>query len=213
MSEKQIERIVSGATRLFLERGVKAVRMDDIASELGVSKRTIYQLFENRETLLVECARQIHRQKVQSQQQRLDSDQRHNVIEDFIGLLENWESVMAYSLNFVNDLRRYYPDVFKRINDEINQDQFEGLKTALKSGVDDGIFFPNVNLDIMATMFIMWVDALFSSNAKYEKINTSLHEALKYMLICFFRGISTEKGVRQIDETFHRHFPNESLYR
>ena len=213
MEETQHERIVAGATKLFLERGIKAVRMDDIASELGVSKRTIYQLFGDRESLLIECVRYINRHEVDGKTPECDNEGEHlNIIDIFIHLLETWENRMVYSLSFINDLRRFYPSVYKKIHAEITRYQYEGLKTALQSGIDDGFFFPNVNLDLMSSMFIMWVDTLFLSPGLYEKANISLPDAFKYMLICFFRGISTEKGLRQIDETFVRHFPDEGFY-
>ena len=54
------DRIVAESTNLFVRNGVKSVRMDDIASRLGVSKRTIYELFGDRESLIVECVRHFY---------------------------------------------------------------------------------------------------------------------------------------------------------
>ena len=54
------DRIVAQSTNLFVRNGVKSVRMDDIASRLGVSKRTIYELFGDRESLIVECVRHFY---------------------------------------------------------------------------------------------------------------------------------------------------------
>ena len=51
------QKILSIAIELFNERGVRAVKMDDISSELSISKRTLYEIYENKEELLYECVK------------------------------------------------------------------------------------------------------------------------------------------------------------
>ena len=51
------EKIIDAAVTLFEKKGIKGVTMDDIASSFGISKRTLYEVFTDKETLLIECVR------------------------------------------------------------------------------------------------------------------------------------------------------------
>ena len=99
------DRIVAESTNLFVRNGVKSVRMDDIASRLGVSKRTIYELFGDRESLIVECVRHFYASQDEKHDRRVASAR--NVIEEFILLLEDWENMMMTNINFMSDLKRF----------------------------------------------------------------------------------------------------------
>ena len=57
------DRILDTALHTFAERGVKGTKMDDVAAQLGISKRTLYEIYNTKETLLVECICRYHRQK------------------------------------------------------------------------------------------------------------------------------------------------------
>ena len=66
------ERILETAMNSFAERGIKAVKMDDIANALSVSKRTLYEIYTNKEDLLFEGIKQLHRQKREELKRILD---------------------------------------------------------------------------------------------------------------------------------------------
>ena len=86
------DRIIEETTALFVHNGLKSTRMDDIASELGISKRTIYEQFNDRESLIEACARHFFETKDAHHQQRVSGA--HDIIEAFILLLEDWDEMM-----------------------------------------------------------------------------------------------------------------------
>ena len=163
------DRIVAESTNLFVRNGVKSVRMDDIASRLGVSKRTIYELFGDRESLIVECVRHFYASQDEKHDRRVASAR--NVIEEFI------------------------------------QRGQERLKGSLKKGIDEGLFFPELNLDFTAVALMASINTIFASPSVYDEVHVSVSDAFKYITMCFFRGISTKEGIHIIDDTFRKHFP------
>ena len=58
--------------------------------------------------------------------------------------------MMMTNINFMSDLKRFYPAVFERVYSEIRQRGQERLKGSLKKGIDEGLFFPELNLDFTA---------------------------------------------------------------
>ena len=73
----QRELIVEQAAKMFVNQGVKAVRMDDIAHELSISKRTLYELFGDKEELLYLCIKhfiEVGRARREKQIKEIDND-------------------------------------------------------------------------------------------------------------------------------------------
>ena len=110
------DRIIAESTDLFVRYGVKSVRMDDIASRLGVSKRTIYELFGDRESLIRTCVEYFYNRQERRYEARMASAR--NVIEEFMLLLEDWENSVTVNMNFMSDLERFYPEIYRRISSE-----------------------------------------------------------------------------------------------
>ena len=191
------DRIIAESTDLFVRYGVKSVRMDDIASRLGVSKRTIYELFGDRESLIRTCVEYFYNRQERRYEARMASAR--NVIEEFMLLLEDWENSVTVNMNFMSDLERFYPEIYRRISSE-----------RLRQGVADGLFFPDINVEFSAAILIASVSTIFTSPSTYHSAEISMSEAFRYIMMCFFRGISTAEGLHVIDEMFGKYFPRQN---
>lgn len=201
------DQIIEKTTELFVHNGVKSMRMDDIASELGISKRTIYEQFSDRESLIEACARHFFEMKNVHHEQRVA--EAHDIIEAFILLLEDWDEMMKTDMNFMKDLARFYPDVHKRIQEENHCRGRERLKSSLQQAVYEGIFKPSLNLDFTVVALMASISTVFATPWVYEEVKVSMLDAFKYITILFFRGISTEKGIKLIDNTYGKYFSKE----
>lgn len=186
--------------------GLKSVRMDDIASQLGISKRTLYEMFGNREALIGACL-----QYNMECHERYEKQQKPegNVIEKLLGMLENWESLIVDNINLMTQLRRYYPKLLNRIKAEHHKEGFEKLKQELRQGVEDGVLLPGINFDFSAQVLIEAVSNTMMNPAIYENSNVSSGDAFKYIMLYFFRGIATNKGRRQIDRVMAERFSGD----
>ena len=137
MNTELQQRIIKQATRMFLCNGIKSVTMDMIASQLGISKRTLYENFKEKNELLLAC---LESQEME-RRARLEVyfANRKNVIDS---LLNVYEDILRFMRNtspmFFVDMERYYP----RVNDKYENDK-ECHKQAtvdlLKEGVGEGV--------------------------------------------------------------------------
>src|SRR6195952_6152171 len=112
----QIERIINGAEELFLKAGIKSVTMDDIARHLGMSKKTIYQFFKDKNELVTGL---VKKKLMQDENQIcMMVDQSNNVIEEMINMMKASEEIFS-RINpvVIHDMQKYHPEAWKQFQD------------------------------------------------------------------------------------------------
>ena len=191
------EKIKNGALKMFTTFGIRNITMDMIADELGISKRTIYENFKDKDELVkccIELAITEHK-RIKEEIQSKSS----NIIELMILILKNGISIMK-SVNplFFHDLKKHYSTISQQTveyNDKKNIDQ---LAEYLKIGIKEKLFRSNINVEIVAILFFEQLRILNEKNAfpedKFSKV-----EVFENIVINFLRGISTEQGLSMID--------------
>ena len=187
-------RIVDTAAKAFKRSGIKAVHMDDIASSLSISKRTLYELFGDKEQLLLEVF-SFYRQRVNQDMQEITS-RAENVLEVILTFYERKVNEL-YQVNplFFRDLRKY-PKVLDFIHEEQRRNDADAVKYFQK-GVEQGIFRDDINFLIINQTMAMQMDLLIYSDIT---LHYPLAEIYSEITILHMRGITTEKGNRMVDE-------------
>ncbi len=191
------EQIIETATRLFRRDGIKAVRMDDIASEMGISKRTLYEHFSDKEALLADCVEFYHVQQSRWMEKKMEGCA--NMAEELLVFLDCWEEIAEENGNFIGNLRKFYPAVYRNVTEMHQCEGVEKLKRKLQEGIVQGIFLPDLKTDIAVFLLIDIMNSVLSKESTFTAQKYTHHEAFKYIFVYFFRGISTAKGMRIID--------------
>jgi TetR/AcrR family transcriptional regulator, cholesterol catabolism regulator len=192
------ERILAQAADLFVNSGIKAITMDDISREAGVSKRTIYENFKDKDELLRSCLMymdSIHEKETGG----LIAEAKNTVDLVFSFLKHGVSALNRVNPLFFADLKRYHYRVWKEtylINYEKNLSR---SCTLLKKGINEGLFRKDIDIEIVAKLLheqirIMSDEQVFPSD-KYSKTIVFEH-----ILINFLRGIATPKGLTVIEE-------------
>jgi AcrR family transcriptional regulator len=186
-------RILEAATDAFSQKGIKSVRMDDIAKSLNISKRTLYEIYENKEVLLFEC---IKSTKALSQQEMmLIATQQSNVMDIILAIYRSkMAQLQKINPQFYTDLEKY-PELQSFLELQHDEDRTQ-LKNFLNRGIDEGYFKGDINVDIIANIF----DAI-NEYMKSHKLYTEfpIDQLFNNMLFVTIRGICTQKGVVVID--------------
>ena len=162
------EHIVLAAAKAFAQKGVKTVRMDDIATGLSISKRTLYELFHDKEDLLLDVMK-LHREEMQEYMTQVASK------------AENVEK---------------YPKVMRYI-DESRKENLDSAMEFYRKGVEQGIFRNDVNYNIVRAMVCEQMDLLLHSEICKSYSLGEIYETVVFM---HMRGISTEKGLKIVDD-------------
>lgn len=161
------EKILEAATPMFYQHGIRKVKMDDIAKRLRISKRTVYEIYADKEDLLLEVLQhsdEANRQKMK----RLDVPGT-NVIDIIILFFkQKAEEVSRINPVFFEDMQRY-PKLLEFFR---KRHERQGVETQdfIRRGIDEGYFLTDINFDLV----VMVADAsvqFIMSNYLYKKYN------------------------------------------
>ena len=191
------QRIIEEASELFGRSGVKSITMDDLARHLGISKRTIYENFKDKEALLVACINAFHDEHKNSEKVFLESD---NVAEAILAMLQKGADPKAQrQFNMMNDIRKYYPQVHKDHLTRLHRSQRRNFEHIVQRGIREEVFRSELNPEIMANFFYRLEENLaHSSDKELEKF--SVAEIFENLVLTIIRGICTAKGIEIIDK-------------
>ena len=191
------ERIIENASMLFFRNGIKSMTMSDIANEMGISKRTLYEVFRDKEDLLEECLDYQHA-KADKEIERLTEDS-ENVIDTLIRLYaQNFHQVFSVSKSLINDLKKYHGHLFRKIEERRKEGIYDFIPL-LKKGVEQGLIRNDINFEIMMWLLKIQFNAILDETAvstgKY-----SINQFVQAIMQNFLRGIATPLGNERIDQ-------------
>lgn len=190
------ERITSKALDLFCQYGIKSVSMDELASSLGISKRTIYENFKDKEEILSSVLHMMREKKLEEFESLITDTS--NVVEVFIAIIEIHQNAPICSGRFFDDINKYYPKAARLIQ-EANEKNNRELRVFLNKGIEEGYIRDDLNVE--ATAFLVEESTFTYIRASLlEEPRFSYRELFYTMMINFVRGISTGKGIKIIDE-------------
>lgn len=187
------ERIILAAVELFTTNGIKSITMDEIAASLGISKRTLYEVFPDKETLLEECI--LKSQKDGDIFVKGVIETSGNVLEVLLRCYQ-WsiERFHATNKKFFEDIKKY-PN-YQLMKNNRNRSS-EDTVNFFKEGVKQGIFRDDVNFAIINLLVRDQLDLLMNSDICNEYSFLEVYESIMFT---FLRGISTEKGARVLED-------------
>lgn len=195
------ELILKTALEQFTRRGIKDVKMDDIASILSISKRTIYELYNDKEQLLLEALK-LHNEIIQNEGKLIVRNASHT-LEIILKLYDKYVDIISsINKNFFTDLKKY-PDICKRKrqNEEQNDKKFVAW---IEMGRKQGLFREDANLEIFSYILRQNLETIFTAKMDTEENTLSKFppaELGRTLIIFYLRGISTPKG-QEIIETY-----------
>lgn len=196
------ERIIATATEAFTSEGIKCITMDDIAAALGISKRTLYEVFADKESLLKECILKIQSDR-DLYSQRI-YNQSHNVLEVILAVFQKSIEVFHQTnKRFFEDIKKY-PKIYEMMKDRRASDS-EKTMFFFKSGIEQGIFRADVNFAIVNLLVREQFNVLLNTEICNEYSFLEVYESIMFTYI---RGISTEKGAKVLEDFIQEYRKN-----
>ena len=196
MTKREV--VIKRAAEMIVELGVKSLRVDDLAHDLAVSKRTLYEMFGDKEELLYHSIKHLFQSEANEIQSSVAESQ-----SGIPSLLEIFDAMMARGAvrkRIMENLSKFYPDLYERIMTENRDYGLAMLRKQLTDLVKEGLISEMVDIDLSITMFYYTSMGLMRRHGRLVLPNgVTEQDALRYTIVNFFRGIATLKGVEQID--------------
>lgn len=191
------ERIIEHVAWQFLNNGIKNITMDEIAEQLGMSKRTIYEHFQDKKELVTESMLFFKTK---------NDDERREIFRSaenpFAGLLRLYrarkEGMFKVSQKFVDDIKKYFPEVNKQ-HEEAMQKMKKSLADIFTKAADEGYVLPTLNPAILGHLFTEEMTTVFEKRFSHQD-PFQFEETYETMCLTFFRGIATEKGREMVEK-------------
>ncbi len=201
-------RIVEESTKLFFQKGIKSITMSDIASHLGISKRTLYEVFCDKEELLRECL-ECSIVKADEESQLLINESKDAIDAMMRIYAKNLNDSQKMNRSVVHDLRKYHPRLYKIIEEKQKEEAFAFIPL-FKKGEEEGLMRSDVNFEIviwlLKAQFKMLIEGDFIPTEKY-----SIEQFVSAIILTFTRGIATQKGNEKIDEYIAKYNNKEEI--
>ena len=202
----QKENIIHHASKMFVEQGIKAVRMDDIAQELSVSKRTLYELFHDKEELIYQS---IYHHFAADRERRFQQiSQIENTMEVMVANLRDMIDAAPTSGRIRRNIKRFYPSVYRRLEEEVQSKSMDDLRRWIEGCIECGYFERNIQVKFAAEVLHHSVHGMLVNTLDEERPSSELVSMMSYSLLVFIRGLCTVEGQRIIDECTTKYFDN-----
>lgn len=187
------ERILEKTFSLISKYGITAVTMDSIAKECGISKRTLYEQFEDKTNLVLASIVNSNR-KVDKELDAImkeANNQLEGLLNIYTLILNNISTICD---SFFRDIERLYPYIAEKYK-EIRRCRIAYFRRIMERGQQEGLFKSDLNIEIVSILYFSQIlnikEVYFQYGTKY-----SISEIFACSFDCFIRGVATPDGLK-----------------
>jgi AcrR family transcriptional regulator len=191
-------KIIEKATEMYLTFGFKSVTMDDIASKMGISKKTIYQHFENK-TDLVEAVTMHLFDTISCGIDDIQA-QSQNPIEELF-TIKNFilKNLKNESASPIYQLKKYYPQIHKSLTSRQFEKMGDCVFANLRQGIELELYRNDINLELIGRFYFAGMTSIKDAEL-FNPIQFSSKDVQEVYLEYHVRGIATPKGIAVLEQ-------------
>lgn len=191
-------RIIEVAAELFRTYGIKSVTMDSLANHLGMSKRTIYEVFSDKDELLIGVLVWMGEKQKELVKQVLEESE--NAIVAVFKLLErNRDHFQQMSPSFQSDMKKFHHALLIKKADKYEIPDYRSNEEVIQRGIKENLFRKELNTELV-NRCLFYMARSVMDNELYPFEQFSRHDVIRNVLITYLRGISTPLGLDLINK-------------
>lgn len=195
---EQKEKILKKAEELFMRYGFKSITMDDVSREIGISKKTLYQFFSDKNDL-VNQAVDNHLHNDMHACRSAISPEENPIL--FMLHINEWMGSVNKQINHsvLFDLKKYFKEAWEKIESFRTKFIFNQIKENIENGMTKGLYHKDINPTLIAWFYVQLIDFIIQPETRKDEFGdtqTQHFEIIKYHL----RGICTEKGIKILNK-------------
>jgi AcrR family transcriptional regulator len=197
-----IDSILVKVSELYKKYGIKSVTMDDVARELGVSKKTLYQYVSDKTELVGKVVDKVMDCSFSSIEEMEQTGS--NAIEQLIEVSRRVNIIMKdHSPSYEYDLKKYYPEIYARLMSERRAKMYESMLANIRRGKKEGVYRDELNEEIITKLHIMRMESLRESEFfKPEELHAS--KFFREILVYHIHGLASEEGRKVLEKNMEK---------
>lgn len=194
--EAKAKEIIERAIPYFMRFGLRAVSMDEISRELGISKKTLYKYFKDKNELIVKGVEM----KIQLDELSCCdySDSSENAIEELFKISEFViQSLTNLNPSIIFELKKFHPDAWQIIHTHKWEFVYQSIQKNIERGIKENIYRENINADVIARLYVGSTDLILETDIfpwPDYKLDDVYLEVLRFQI----RGLANEEGVKYL---------------
>ena len=177
--------------------GIRSITMDEIASQLGISKKTIYQFYTDKDEM-VDGVVENHIRDNEEKCKRFREGSQDAVHEIIIAVVEMEEMLKVMSPLILYDLEKHHPKSQRKLMNHFHRFMYVMVIENLKRGIEQGLYRPELHLDIVAKHRLESAFMCFNQDV-FPHGRYKISEVCRELALLFLHSISTEKGKKLIE--------------
>lgn len=197
--------ILDTAYELLIEKGFKATTMDSIAKKLQMSKRTLYEIYENKNDLIIKVLKRhriLHKEKCDEIYRTSP-----NLIEALVRIFTlHREDLKKVNNDFFRDMDRLYPSL-KEDFESNRREVITNIERMFAAGVEQGVFLRHLNYKALTQILLLQMESMKRMEDNFTD-DLSHAEIFDTMSICFLRSVVSQKGMELLDSNLSAYFPD-----
>lgn len=202
---KEYDKLLGFIAEQLLRKGIKATTMDSLATELQMSKRTLYEIFESKENMVDRALKNFHDKLAASHRQIFESSD--NIMEAMTRILASTRNWMSHaSVNFFRDIDEYF--AASKRKKEAEDCRYAEMEKIFSEGAREGFFRKDINFLISCRLLTIQMESLKRMEELFPP-DITLLEAYDSISIGFLRSISSQKGLEYLDNMKLDDFKNK----
>ncbi|MBI5857954.1 MAG: TetR/AcrR family transcriptional regulator [Sphingobacteriales bacterium] len=192
----QKERIQAKADEMFMRYGIRSVSMDDIAAQLAISKKTLYQFFSDKDEL-VDAVVDAELKRGQRDCVQCLKVSKNAVEEIFITMDQIAEQFRNMNPVVLYDLEKFHPASYNRFLKHKHEFLLEVIRKNMERGIREELFRPEINVDILSKFRLESMMIAFNLNV-FPPRKYNLVEVTQEIIEHYLYGLATLKGHKLI---------------
>ncbi|PID88455.1 MAG: hypothetical protein CSB06_00150 [Bacteroidia bacterium] len=184
--------------KLFFKYGIRSVTMDDIARQLGISKKTIYEHITDKNDLIAQIA-EIESKQITLRFNEIKKEGENAI--DVLFLLTQFEGKLRemYPPALEYDLKKYYPDVYNHVTHQQKKEMYSFIQENLERGIAEEYYRNDLDVQIIAAFHVARMDIEIEEHF-CSKLNITPQKIMHELLIYHLHAICSKKGLQYIAE-------------
>jgi AcrR family transcriptional regulator len=178
--------------------------MDSIAANIGISKRTVYEIFRDKTELIHTCIKKLKLNHDAKNNEIITTSR--NVIDTiFTYMREGIKNMSSVNPVFFMDLKKFYSATWNSLAEENEKNILSMSEKLLQKGIEEGLFREDININIIAKLFYEQMN-LLADEKVFPRDEFNYADVFQSLTINFMRGLSTQKG----NEIIESHITNQT---
>lgn len=197
--------ILEQALKLFMRFGVKSMTMDDVATQLRISKKTLYEHFSDKNDLVEQVVIGVckhHRVTIEAICERgLNAiDENHEITKFIVAQIGGVHPSVQF------DLQKYHPKAWSILDETERTDIYRCVSTNLKKGLKEGLYRDDLDVEVITRLYIARMDATWDGQV-FPQDQFNISEVLWKHFEYHIRGIASKKGLDYLEKKVKKERP------